>query len=196
MSNDHDPIPTQPCKTCQKLLPPPLPDGSGRTALLVEDSQTTALIIEHALKKTGYAVHVTSSEHDALKIIAKHLKPAHSQTKPQPAFTIVISDFFLPDTNGLHLAAKIYQTLPSTPVVLISSTGFSSNRITKDIKDYHKNPTNVAAFVSKMEGSKPPCTCQNLHFLSRLANTIDQVIKNKENKEDLGRTQRIVLPKA
>ena len=65
-------------------------------ALVVEDDDQIAYLLQFILKKEGYAVTVARDGLEAQKVIAEHDPPA-----------LVTLDFMLPHANGLELLAMI-----------------------------------------------------------------------------------------
>ena len=65
-------------------------------ALVVEDDDQIAYLLQFILRKEGYAVTVARDGLEAQKVIAEHAPPA-----------LVTLDFMLPHANGLELLAMI-----------------------------------------------------------------------------------------
>jgi PleD family two-component response regulator len=77
--------------------------------LLVEDTSTQSILMQHMLNSAGYSVHACISAEDALKYI-KSARPA-----------MILSDINLPEMDGFQLSRFIKDNaeLRSTPVVLL-----------------------------------------------------------------------------
>ena len=69
---------------------------STATALVVEDDDQIAYLLQFILRKEGYCVTVASDGREAQTIIAERDPPA-----------LVTLDFMLPHANGLELLAQI-----------------------------------------------------------------------------------------
>jgi len=79
--------------------------------LLVDDDRIIVSLLEAGLEEMeeNYLVETTSSGHDALERIA------------QDEFALVITDYRMPEMNGLELIQKIQDLSPNTRIVLITA---------------------------------------------------------------------------
>jgi two-component system, cell cycle sensor histidine kinase and response regulator CckA len=89
--------------------------GQGRRGhiLLVDDEEAIVNFARLQLEGLGYLVTAVSSSSEARTLF--RADPAH--------FDLVITDYSMPEMNGVQLAKEICQTRPGTPVILM--TGFS-----------------------------------------------------------------------
>jgi DNA-binding NtrC family response regulator len=88
------------------------------SVLLVDDDPSFARVFQDSLLKArgiGFRITLKTTIDDALAAI-----------KADPLFDIIVTDFALPDSNGLDFCLRLNQMEQTIPVVMISST--------KDIK--------------------------------------------------------------
>jgi len=79
--------------------------------LIVDDEQSQRLILSGYLKQKGYNIFEASSGSEALKITDNNL------------IDIVLSDFKMPEMNGIELLEKLKQKNPEIAVVIITAFG-------------------------------------------------------------------------
>lgn len=84
-------------------------EGHGRI-LFVEDDDDQLHTIPRVLESLGYSVRAFKNPLRALEALREH--PA--------MFDLVLTDFDMPEANGLELAAKIGDIAPQVPVILVS----------------------------------------------------------------------------
>jgi PAS domain S-box-containing protein len=97
--------------TLERLAPP----GRGEHVLYVDDDQPILLMVEALLKRLGY--RVTTVEHP---------REALQRVRDDPTlFDLVVTDFNMPELNGLELAAELAALRPGLPVAI--SSGFVSD---------------------------------------------------------------------
>jgi PAS domain S-box-containing protein len=95
----------------ERLAPP----GRGEHVLYVDDDQPILLMVEALLKRLGY--RVTTVEHP---------REALQRVRDDPTlFDLVVTDFNMPELNGLELAAELAALRPGLPVAI--SSGFVSD---------------------------------------------------------------------
>ena len=78
--------------------------------LIVDDERATALVLETYLTGSGFEVLSAADADEALSTLAKRTVQA------------VVSDYNMPRTNGLELAALIKQQYPQIPVFIVSGS--------------------------------------------------------------------------
>jgi DNA-binding NtrC family response regulator len=102
--------------------------------LVVDDEQSQRLILSGYLKQKGYNIFEASSGAEALKITDSNL------------IDIVLSDFRMPDMNGIELLMKLKDKNPEIAVVIITAFGTIENAV-KAMKegafDYLTKPVNL-----------------------------------------------------
>ena len=101
--------------------------------LVIEDDVAFCKLVEKFLTKNGYAVTTAFSAAEAKSIIAA------------VKFDLILTDFRLPDSDGMILLAKFKAEMPNVPVILM--TGYSDvSTAVKAIKngatDYISKPFN------------------------------------------------------
>ncbi|PIE69440.1 MAG: hybrid sensor histidine kinase/response regulator [Deltaproteobacteria bacterium] len=112
-----------------------LSPGMGRI-LFVEDDEDQLQTTPRILEGLGYEVVATHDPSEAISLVAK----------APYGFNLVITDFDMPDTNGVELALELQDTAPHLPVMLVSgredaTTAASELKNIKQvvIKPYNKN---------------------------------------------------------
>ena len=91
------------------------PPGMGEHVLCVDDDPAMVLMVDGLLRRAGYKV--TSFEQPAAALALVQADP--------DAFDIVVTDFNMPEMNGMELAAAIARAAPRLPIVVTS--GFISD---------------------------------------------------------------------
>ena len=106
---------------CQRLpgaihhqveTPDQTPSPSPPTAVIVEDDQIIAMVVEHLLSRRGFAVEIAGDGRQAL---------AFMDTMPAPA--LVVLDVMLPYIDGFELIRNIrsHATWGEVPVVMLTA---------------------------------------------------------------------------
>jgi DNA-binding NtrC family response regulator len=87
-------------------------DGRPRRILVVDDEENVALTLQRGLRKLpDCQVVIATGARQALQLFA------------QGPFDLVITDYKMPDMDGLTLAANIKESYPQTIVILITGHG-------------------------------------------------------------------------
>lgn len=90
---------------------PFLSPGDGRaTILLIEDDPLLREMMVPALRKAGFAVLVAENGKVGLKIAA------------QQKIDIVVTDIFMPETDGIETIRKLRSQAPTLPILAISGS--------------------------------------------------------------------------
>lgn len=124
-----------------------LAPGAGRI-LFVEDDEDQLQTTPRILESLGYDVVATSDPMEVIGMVARD----------PYVFDLVITDFDMPDTNGVELALSLQDTAPHLPVMLVSgredaATAASRLKNIKRvvIKPYNKNI--IAEAIDSVLGS-------------------------------------------
>jgi CheY-like chemotaxis protein len=88
-----------------------------KTALIIEDIPEHAFITSYFLQKSGY---MTTTCHDPFRAI--------SLVKTGQV-TIVVTDLYMPEMNGLDLIRYIRQVNKTIPVIVISAYCCDENKV-------------------------------------------------------------------
>jgi CheY-like chemotaxis protein len=99
------------------------PRGNGERVLCVDDDPTMALMMEGLLRRSGY--RVTGFE-DPLEALAA------ARADPD-AFDIVVTDYNMPDMNGMEFAETLRGFAPALPVIITS--GFISDEMRAQVEE-------------------------------------------------------------
>ena len=87
---------------------PPAPAHQGATILLVDDNPHGLIARRTFLEELGYVVHTAALGEEALKLLASQ------------KVDLVITDFRMPNMNGIELIARMRKLRAGLPVVLLS----------------------------------------------------------------------------
>ena len=90
----------------------PRPQNSRCRVLFVEDEPALLRIFTQALRSSGLEVDQASDAAEALRLASD----------PSKKFDLLITDFTLPDTDGLELARKVRTHAPQIPVLCVSGS--------------------------------------------------------------------------
>ena len=108
------------------------PPGQGEHVLCVDDDPAMALMVDGLLRRAGYKV--TAFEQPAAAL---------ARVKADPhAFDIVVTDYNMPEMNGMELATAIVRAAPHVPIIITS--GFISDEMRQQALDL-----NVGALLQK-----------------------------------------------
>jgi len=99
------------------------PPGSGEHVLCVDDDPAMVLMVDGLLRRNGY--QVTAYE-DPVAALARVKADPH-------AFDIVVTDYNMPEMNGMELAAEVTHAAPGLPVIITS--GFISDEMRQRASD-------------------------------------------------------------
>ena len=93
------------------------PPGTGQHVLCVDDDPAMVLMVDGLLRRAGYKV--TTFERPAAALARVRADPG--------AFDIVVTDFNMPEMNGMELAAALARAAPRLPIIVTS--GFISDEM-------------------------------------------------------------------
>ena len=93
------------------------PPGAGQHVLCVDDDPAMVLMMDGLLQRAGYAVTTCERPVDALALV--RADPA--------AFDLVVTDFNMPEMNGMQLAGALQRVAPALPIIVTS--GFISDEM-------------------------------------------------------------------
>jgi PAS domain S-box-containing protein len=176
--------------------------------LIVEDSLTQAMLLQHLLEENGYAVTRAASGKDALDVLRVQ----------QPA--LIISDIVMPGMDGFELTRLIKQdaSFAEIPVILLTQLSDPEDVIRgleAYVDFYLTKPYDETFLLSKVESiithpetRKKPSNLQNLemnlwgkthrvtvdpeHSLGLLASTFENAIQiNRELHREIGERKRV-----
>ena len=85
--------------------------------LLVEDDQNLGFVVQDALKRKGYSVHLCRDGKEGLKYFNEH------------AYDICILDVMLPQKDGFSLAEDIRRSDEKVPIVFLTAKSQTDDRI-------------------------------------------------------------------
>jgi two-component system response regulator (stage 0 sporulation protein F) len=91
-------------------------DKDKKTVLLVEDDEGNRCITAEILKDLGYQVISEAGGSSALSVIKRGVD-----------IDLVITDYRMPDMNGLDLVMELRRILPNVPVIMMTAYGSIEN---------------------------------------------------------------------
>ncbi|EPR39886.1 PAS/PAC sensor hybrid histidine kinase [Desulfovibrio sp. X2] len=89
---------------------PSSPRPGTEHVLFVEDNPDQLMTVPKALERLGYAVTPARDAHEALDALARTERP----------FDVVITDYDMPEVDGVEFARNLAQIAPGLPVVMVS----------------------------------------------------------------------------
>lgn len=162
---------------CLFLVKGNRPTQTMKRILIIDDDATICMMLQGLLKRKSYDADVVFSAGEAIKKLEKH------------KFDLVVSDFRLPDFDGLELLQKIKNLLPQIPVIIMTSYAdirTAVNAIKMGAFEYVTKPLNpeeilllIQSALEKADEKEEEKNTQ-LHFVkgeSSSALQIDQYIK-------------------
>jgi len=126
------------------------PRGQGQHVLCVDDDPAMVVMVDGLLRRAGYKV--TTFEQPAAALARVQADPG--------AFDIVVTDYNMPEMNGMELATAIKRAAPALPVIITS--GFISDEMRQQAGDLR-----VAALLQKE------------YTLERLAGMVSAVLEQR-----------------
>lgn len=87
---------------------PPAPAHQGATILLVDDNPHGLIARRTVLQELGYIIHTADGGDEALRLLALH------------KMDLVITDFRMPNMDGLELITQMRQLRADLPIILLS----------------------------------------------------------------------------
>jgi two-component system, cell cycle sensor histidine kinase and response regulator CckA len=138
------------------IVPPPpiatgaATNGSGLTALVVEDEGPVRLVLARALTRAGWLVLTADTAESALEMLGNRTDPSESQ------LSVVVSDVVMPGMDGPALVRAVRRICPGVPAILVS--GYA------DPVQRHDLAAADIAFLPK-----PYATAELLDLVARLA---------------------------
>lgn len=96
--------------------PEPVDPKGLERILFVEDDEDQLNTVPRVLEGLGYSVQAEQNPHKAL---------AQIEATPD-AWDVVLTDYDMPETNGLELAQRISNSAPSLPVIIVSGRDVAS----------------------------------------------------------------------
>ncbi len=95
------------------LSPLPPSSGGGEAVLLVDDDPTVLKVTQKMLEKLGYVVEAHA---DPTKVI-------DAFTSTPQRYRLLITDFAMPQFDGVQLASRVWSVRPGFPIILYSGYG-------------------------------------------------------------------------
>jgi DNA-binding response OmpR family regulator len=112
------------------------------TILIVDDDELLARRLAQHLGRLGYQVDVVNNADEARRATARH------------APAVVVLDWNLPDSDGLHLLAEWRNAGSGVPVLMLSanvSTAHRINGLRAGADDYLVKPFDVSELLARLE---------------------------------------------
>ena len=122
------------------------------TALVVEDSEHVAYLLEYMLEREGFDVQVANNGREAAECIAT-----------EPARDIVLLDVMLPYKDGFEIVREIRSspTWQQTPVIMLSARSLEEDvvrALDAGANDYGTKPYNPRELLARIKRHITPDT--------------------------------------
>lgn len=134
------------------------PDAeSPPTALVVEDSEHVAYLLEYMLEREGFAVRVAGNGRDAAECIAT-----------EPPTDIVLLDVMLPYKDGFEIVREIRASAQwrETPVIMLSARSLEEDvvrALEAGANDYVTKPYNPRELLARIRRNIAAGTAGEAH---------------------------------
>jgi len=119
-----------------------MPDQGAKRILVVDDEEIVRLSCIRTLKPGGYEVEAVDDAYEALSI----LRERH--------FDIIVTDFKMPDMDGVEFIDMLRRTSPSSRVLLV--TGFATEEVKEQAEamgaSYLAKPFSPSELKEAIEG--------------------------------------------
>lgn len=115
-----------------------------RRVLIVDDTTPARVLLKHTFKQLMPNYHAVVSSNGAKAL----------DELQQQSFDLILTDYDIPDMDGLEFAEKVRQILPDARIVLMSDNDFRQfcDDIEKmKIDGYLKKPFNVTQLFKSVE---------------------------------------------
>lgn len=126
--------------------------------MIAEDDSTSALVLRRSLEKLSHEVTVTTDGEETWGILASQHKENTSR------FDVLISDWMMPNLDGLSLTRRIRAASPTSPgeapnvpylyVILLTARGTAQDRVeglAAGADDFLVKPLDQADLVARLE---------------------------------------------
>ncbi len=139
----------------------PAPRGAGQHVLCVDDDPAMVLMVDGLLRRAGYAVTTLEDPAAALAYLLAH----------PDEVDVVVTDYNMPEMNGMELAAAIRRAIPRLPIIVTS--GFISDEMRQQAAEL-----GIGALLQKE------------YTLERLAGLVHKALESRtgENAQSLAKT--------
>lgn len=119
------------------------PSASQKMVLIVDDTEDNRILLDRALRTSGYATQQASSGREALSLISRH--------RPD----IVLLDWMMPGFSGLETLRAIRELHPKTRLPVIMCTAMSDDMsvvaaIGEGANDYMLKPISLTILRARM----------------------------------------------
>jgi CheY-like chemotaxis protein len=86
------------------------------TVLIVDDNDDLREVLKKALEQSGYAAHIAASGAEAIRV------------QKTLAADVLVTDLFMPDTDGFELIEKFRAAYPRTRIIAMSGDSMRTRR--------------------------------------------------------------------
>ncbi len=111
--------------------------------LLVEDEESLAVGLEYNFTEEGYKINWAKDGREALKFIEEN------------SYDLIILDIMLPYLNGFEIAAKVRETDPQMPILILTartSAGDKVKGLETGADDYLTKPFHLKELLLRIKG--------------------------------------------
>ena len=106
--------------------------------LIIEDNRETALVLREYFQDCGFDSEVAINGKEAFETFRKH------------SFDIVLTDFKLPDIDGLAVISKFRQTRPDLKVLFLTAHHLSLRDSNTQVLEQPCRPQKILDAINKM----------------------------------------------
>lgn len=130
-----------------------LPQGSTKTALIVEDDELSREMLEQMLKKIGFGVLLAEDGEQALDYLNAHVD-------------VVFSDIRMPNMDGMALIKHIrtHSSLQTLPVIAVTASSFDHEKrhfLSNGFSDYIAKPVAWQQLCQSLHDLMTLTPCEN-----------------------------------
>ena len=122
----------------------PIYNWDTKNILVVEDDESSALLLETFLKDTGASLTFTSEGNKAVDYVRQH-----------PETDLILMDIHLPDKDGLTATREIKSFARDVVVIAQTAFAFSTDHqeaLRAGCDAYLTKPLNMSLLLDKMDG--------------------------------------------
>ncbi len=107
--------------------------------LIADDEEIVRILLAEALKSYGYDIDVAENGVEAMSHIDKK------------SYDLVITDYMMPEMDGLELTQRIKAKYPSTPILVITGNAPVNDLLKSGATAYIMKPFNIFELQSMVE---------------------------------------------
>src|SRR4051812_10014676 len=110
--------------------------------LIAEDDPASALLLQRALMRSGYAVSVAPNGREALQLLERE------------AFDALLTDWMMPELDGIELIRRVRTSIKPTPAIMLITALDSEQTRTCAVQagadDYLTKPYQIQVILDRL----------------------------------------------